>query len=210
MAQLAWFDGEVWVALQQLDRGADLKNLVWKPTDYSSVAIVDPGTLTVRKEIRLRGKNPVSDFKMGPDGMVYIANRGGGSLGSGGGLERIDPVEETSLGIVLNEDQLGGAPFNFVFGAGHVWVLVQKSDYSTRLVRADLGVNGQFANWITLQETDSLNPLQDILYDSERRLLFVAQREVRSPGITIRNAETFAEVCFFSVGAPPQQILWKP
>lgn len=205
MALMNWVNDRLWITLQRMYRGRDLRLIPWVTTDHSSIVVIDPVKDNIVTEIRLAGKDPISNLKRGPDGRVYVSSWGGMSPNSGGGIESIDAVSGKSLGMVVDESSLGGKPFDFDFGANAVWVLLNMPNQHTQLVRLDWP---SFANQEVVREADDKNRLQSVLFDQDRGLVFVASRDQRESGISILNAKGFDEVCFFSVGAPPLQLVW--
>jgi hypothetical protein len=204
-ALMAWVNDQLWIELLRMDRGKDLKKVPWATTDHSSVVVVDPTQDKVVTEIKLVGKDPMTNLKPGPDGRIYVGSWGGMDPHTGGGMEAIDPVAKQTAGLLADETALGGKPFDFDFGGGAIWILVETPSHKTQLIRMDWP---SFSNRKEVKTADDIDRLQSVVFDPDRNLVFLASREQKTPGIIILDPITFNEVCFFSVGAPPLQMVW--
>ena len=103
---LAPADGFVFVALQNIDTTF---------LDYGPgrLAVVNPANDSIRNTIPLSGTNPFGEPALHPDtGMLYYAMAGifpgSQSQQLSGGIEVVDPFTMTSLGLLVDDDDLGG------------------------------------------------------------------------------------------------------
>jgi hypothetical protein len=104
--QVLEHDGHLWVTLQDANRSF---------TDFRTgrLAVIDPVARQVVDVIDLHGQNPFESLSFLPEnGLIYVGLAG---IFPGlrpqaltGGIEAVDPVTRHSLGLVVDDDALGG------------------------------------------------------------------------------------------------------
>lgn len=133
-SQLALYGGHLFAACQRLDR----ETLMWDPTDFSVIAVVDVTTdLLVDVDPQIEGvqgivmtaKNPQGTARRGSKWFLSAVNSTGNL--TDGGIEVIDLENLTSEGILLDEAVLGG----------NIWSLAMISNDDGYVVVAD-------ENWV--------------------------------------------------------------
>jgi hypothetical protein len=203
MTLMAEANGLVFVQLQRLKTAVE-------PSDKSYVIAVDPGTDTIAGEIKLERTNPVTDFKTGPDGLLYVGEAGRTGMISelDGGIERIDPKGVASRGLVVEETQLGGdiVDFEILDTARGVAIVSPPKSGKTRLVTFSLS-SGETAREVF--ETPGYT-LQQLALDRDRGELYVADREGKAPGIRVLDAGTLLEKHRIKMVLPPYQMVLSP
>ncbi len=175
---LQWVDGKLLVTLQRLNRS-------FKAEDKSYALLVDPASHSIVAETELIYTNPSTESSILSDA-IYIGEAGVVGMGEpvpDGGIEQLNPVSLESRGIVITEAVLGGDLLDFVIVSPSLgFAIVQNG--ATHLVRFNptrgelegslvQGVGYQFA---------------DLLWDENRRLLFVADRSDAAPAVRVFNA----------------------
>jgi hypothetical protein len=104
--QIAWSHNRLWVTLQ--DANASFTQFM-----NGRLAVIDPVSRQVEQVIDLAGQNPFESLVEEPSsGLLYVGLAG---IFPGlkpqaltGGIEAIDPVARRSLGLVIDDDDLGG------------------------------------------------------------------------------------------------------
>jgi len=105
--QIVWSHRRLWVTLQDANAGF---------TQFMNgrLAVIDPVLRTVEEVIDLAGQNPFESLEVEPaTGLIYVGLAGifpGGRSERAltGGVEAIDPSARRSLGLVIDDDDLGG------------------------------------------------------------------------------------------------------
>jgi len=197
-AKMARVGERAWVQLQRLDR----KNF-WVPAPPSYIGVVDFEAGRSEKLITLKGTNPSSDFVFGGNGKVYVSCAGKFGV-LDGGIEQLDIATAESDGIVVKESDLGGEIVDFAVAGSTAWAIAYNAKFDTRLLKLKLPEWKIEAQWL---ETDGKNPLQSLIHDAERNLIFVASRDVNQPSVIVFDAETGSEVTRYDVGLPPVQMV---
>jgi hypothetical protein len=104
--QIAWSHNRLWVTLQDA-------NASFTEFQNGRVAVIDPVLRQVEQVIDLAGQNPFEALVEEPaTGLLYVGLAG---IFPGlkpqaltGGIEAIDPAARRSLGLVIDDDDLGG------------------------------------------------------------------------------------------------------
>lgn len=107
--QVVWSHRRLWVTLQDADAG-------FTRFMNGRLAVIDPVLRRVEEVIDLAGQNPFESLDVEPStGLIYVGLAGlfPGSRASNtqvlsGGVEAIDPSARRSLGLVIDDDDLGG------------------------------------------------------------------------------------------------------
>ncbi|HET8946794.1 MAG TPA: hypothetical protein VFQ07_07415 [Candidatus Polarisedimenticolia bacterium] len=106
--QMAWSHQRLWVTLQ--DANASFSQFM-----NGRVAVIDPVLRRVEDVIDLAGQNPFEALEVEPvTGLLYVGCAGLFARDRdhppvlSGGVEAIDPVQRRSLGLVIDDDALGG------------------------------------------------------------------------------------------------------
>ena len=107
--QIVRSHGRLWVTLQDTNAGF---------TQFMNgrLAVIDPVLRRVEEVIDLAGQNPFESLEVEPStGLIYVGLAGlfpGGRASPvqvlSGGVEAIDPSTRRSLGLVIDDDDLGG------------------------------------------------------------------------------------------------------
>lgn len=107
--QIVWSHRRLWVSLQDANAGF---------TEFMNgrLAVVDPVLRRVEEVIDLAGQNPFESLEVEPTtGLIYVGlaglfpnSRASRDQVLSGGVEAIDPSTRRSLGLVVDDDDLGG------------------------------------------------------------------------------------------------------
>lgn len=130
----------VFVALQNLNMATTVTNGTLAVIDSTGDMLVDTDAATPDVDpIRLSRPNPYA-LRATPVGRLVVSESG--ALGAGmldGGIEVVDPMSFTALGLRVTEAQLGGDVSDFVMlDDARGWVIVRQSPTSSRVVEFDL------------------------------------------------------------------------
>ena len=107
--QIVWSHRRLWVTLQDVNAG-------FTRFQNGRLAIIDPVLRRVEDVIDLAGQNPFESLEVEPStGWIYVglaglfpASRASNVQVLSGGVEAIDPSTRRSLGLVVDDDDLGG------------------------------------------------------------------------------------------------------
>lgn len=215
----AWADGDgyaepagmaacgdlVFVAIQRLDR-----SFWWLPVGDSYLAVIDATTdqlVDVNPDqggvqaIALTATNPTWEIEQGGD-LLYLSCTGAFGVNDGG-LELVDPVGLTSLGLAITESELGGDLGDVtVVDESLAWAIVGDASFNTHLMRIDL-----LAGAATLHEAGAGYVFTDLEY-SPLGDLYVTDRAWGAEGLRIYDAVSGDLIeDTFSMGLPPFDIL---
>jgi hypothetical protein len=192
MDQMALVDATLFVVLQRLDRDS-----FFRPRTHGLVVAIDTTIDEVVDTIDLAIQNPFAETKglyFDPDSRLLWA-AGPGRLFTDladGGIELIDPVARTSLGVIATGADLGGDLTDIaVVGASRAYALVAGKGFAVSLVEIDTRAPAV---------TDVLVTSEDLFSDvelSETGELWLADRDCFAPGLRIfsitDNGERTAE-----------------
>jgi hypothetical protein len=212
MAQMAIWGDRLFVAIQRLDR-----DYYWIPTPPSYLAVidtdtnqlidVDPGTPGIQG-IALGATNPYTEILQDAQtGVMYIGEAGNwGALD--GGLEAIDPVSLSSLGMVTTEAELGGEINDItvpVEGRAHAVVSVSSPDWESFCVAFDWETGAKLED---VFRPGGFN-VADVEVHRGARELFVSDRTYTAPGIRVFDATSGSQMTSgpLDVGLPPHDLL---
>lgn len=188
--EMTWLKIQGKSLLVQLQR---LKDYV--PSEYSSVLTIGIDDQTI-KETRLLRTNPVTDFKEGPDGSLYLGEAGwqGAVSKLDGGIEKFSPDSFQSQGIVVTEETLGGDIMDFEILSEELGVAVVSTPRS-KLV----AFNPKTGHLIRSQEALLLPEGEPytfpfLVQDRARKLFYLTDRDKQNPGIRVFRSETLKEM----------------
>ena len=197
--QIAWSHGRLFVTLQ--DANASFTQFM-----NGRVAVVDPVLRRVEEVIDLAGQNPFESLVEEPQsGLLYVGLAG---IFPGlkpqaltGGIEAIDPVARRSLGLVIDDDDLGG---------NVAAVAVPLPDRGFAVV-----TDASFRNTIRMFDPQAKTVLGAV-YDSTDRVaslvsdgegwVLAADASFTSPRLLILDGATGAFVAAVPLRLPPQSI----
>jgi DNA-binding beta-propeller fold protein YncE len=197
--QALLLDGLVYVTL--LDVSADYRQ--WM---NGRVVVIDPAARRVVDVIDLEGQNPFESFSYAPStGLLYAAMAGifPGILPQAltGGVEAIDPVTRRSLGLVVDDDALGGnVSAVAIQSAARGYCVVSDSSYRNS-VKAFNPTTGEVLGSIF----ESSDLISDLEVDGDGFLL-VAVRAFFEPRLLVFNADTGQPIASIPARLPPLSI----
>jgi hypothetical protein len=106
--QVLWSHRRLWVTLQDANAG-------FTKFESGRLAVIDPVLRRVEEVIDLAGQNPFESLELEPaSGLIYVGlaglfpGRASAIPVLSGGVEAIDPSTRRSLGLVVDDDDLGG------------------------------------------------------------------------------------------------------
>ncbi len=171
----------VYVALQRLDR-----NNFFTPTDHSAIMIFDSDSLTSTGYIHLTGKNVFGKMRFSPAlGRIVIPEVGvWGALD--GGIEYLDPADNSLSGFRVTEQALGGDILDAVILAPDKGYAILSVNYVTRLVSFNPCLGIKTAD-ILLSDGYDLGYMELV---PDGSALWICDRTFSSPGIRIINTLT--------------------
>jgi len=197
--QALLLDGLVYVTL--LDVSADYRE--WM---NGRVVVIDPVARRVVDVIDLDGQNPFESLRYAPStGLIYAAMAGifKGILPQAltGGVEAIDPVTRRSLGLVVDDDALGGnVSAVAIQSATRGYCVVSDSSYRNA-VKAFNPTTGEVLGSIF----ESSDLIADLEVDGDGFLL-VAVRAFSEPRVLIFDADTGVPVTSIPARLPPLSV----
>ncbi len=197
--QALLLDGLLYVTL--LDVSADYRQ--WM---NGRVAVIDPAARRVVDVIDLDGQNPFESFSYAPStGLLYVAMAGifPGILPRAltGGVEAIDPATHRSLGLIVDDDALGGnVTAVAIQSATHGYCVVAESSYRNA-VKAFNPATGEVLGSIF----ESGDLISDLEVDGDGFLL-VAVRASFEPRLLVFDAETGQPIASIPARLPPLSI----
>ncbi len=168
--------GLVLASLQRLDLNT------YQPTGSSFVLLVDPATNKVIEQRQLARANPFSSVKEW-NGAVYLGEAGVLDRRTpqlDGAIEKLDAVNLESLGIVIEEAELGGDVLDFeILDANHGVAIVAMPESAVVLFDPTSGRKTR-----TLESPSGFR-FSQVLVDRERSVFFVTDRDLQNPGIRV-------------------------
>lgn len=201
-AQMYVWERELWVQVQRLD-----KRLGFSPTDKSQVVVINPEKNEIVENITMKGTNPVTPFKLGYDGKLWLGNAGSVGLNSklDGGIEKLDPFQKKTLGFVASEQELGGDLVDFECAVRSACLAIISCP-ETQLIQLD-PITGQKMR--TLWTSSGYHLLQ-ILREEETRLLYIADSNPQNPMIRVWSEDTLTQLeeKNWALELPPYQMEW--
>jgi hypothetical protein len=197
--QVLLLDGVLFVTLENIDR---------RFTTYGNgrLLVVDPGSRQVLQVIDLAGQNPFESLVYSPDtGLIYVGLAGifPGLLPQAltGGVEAIDPATRRSLGLLVDDDDLGGnVSAVAVPGASRGYAVVSDSVYHNAVKAFDTATGAVLG---TVYE--SADPVADLQADGDGWLL-VADRSFTAPRLLILDGDTGTVLFAVPLRLPPLSV----
>jgi hypothetical protein len=188
----------IYVSIMRLDRTQD-----YIPTDRSYVAMIDPATdKLVGSGIQLKTVNPWPGLSIDM-GRLYVGTSG--QFGKmNGGIEELDPVKQTSNGLVINAATLGGDISLFQVHNQVIYAVISDANFNTKLVAWDMRLSKLW----TVMETVGFN-LAGFAINSKNEL-WISDRDMLKPGVRVLDLETYSEktAAPISTMLPPYMLLF--
>ena len=209
MDQMVLVGSTLYVALQRLDQ-----NSFFSASNDSYIAVIDTSTDQLIdtdlespgvQPIILEGRSPISDLLYLPSmDRIYLANVGNFFTDDVyGGIESVDPNMNATDGIILKDEEIGGA-------LGTLAILNETVAYITIF-------DENFNNLVIPMDLSTLtvsNPLADIgtgfiadLALDKDGFLYIPDRDITHPGIQVFDTTTNEKVEGpISTGLPPFEL----
>ncbi len=192
-------DGLIYVSLQ--DANASF-------TEFSNgrVVVIDPALRRVIDVIDLDGQNPFQALVHSADtGLLYVGMAGifPGRLTQAltGGVEAIDPATRRSLGIIVDDDDLGGNVTDVaIVSSSRGYCAVSDAAFRNTVRAFDPGT-GEVLGTVF----ESFNQIGAIEYDGDGFLL-VAESSFFQPRLIVLDATTGLPAAFLPLRLPPFSI----
>ncbi len=189
-------DGLIYVTLEDANRSF---------TEFMNgrVVVIDPVARQVVDVIDLAGQNPFEALTFLPEtGLIYVGLagifRGLNPQALTGGIEAIDPAARRSLGLVVNDDDLGGnVAAVAVHSATRGYCVVTDANFRN-FVKAFDPTTGEVLGTVF----DSANQIADIAVDGDGYLL-IGENDFLEPRIIVLDAATGSFVTSLPVRLPP-------
>ncbi|MBI1909890.1 MAG: hypothetical protein HYS22_06950 [Deltaproteobacteria bacterium] len=198
--RILWINGKLFVSIQDLAED-------FKVTTEGKILVINPTTGKVEKVIRLSGRNPF-DIKYSPSRKKIFVSLADffNNTSPYGGIEVVDTQSLNSRGILISDNQLGGAPADIELNTKVGYVVVGSyrdgNRFETSVVRFDPDA-GPAAPFKTVYQSAAYIPDIALLGD----LLIVGDSDPANGGVFLLDAETEAPVAGpISVGPPPVAI----
>ncbi|MCC6848370.1 MAG: hypothetical protein IT294_07710 [Deltaproteobacteria bacterium] len=178
MDQAVVIDGKLYVTLQRLDR----RNF-FRPSDRSTIAVIDVATDALVGAIDLTGTNPFTETAgLVPDpatGKLVVNEVGELGRLDDGGVERVDPAAMRAEGFFVTEQDLGGNVTDVVtIDDQHAYAILLDEAARSRVVRFDPAAR-RVTN--TLAAGDEF--LVDVALAPDRATLYLTDRTLKRPGV---------------------------
>ncbi len=180
-AQMALVGSKIFVALQNL-------NEWWSPDVAGTLVVIDTNTKKITGDIELEGHNPVEVTYSPITGLLYVACAGDYFDSSvKGGIEFVFPGLETSIGILISSNQLGGNVSDVeVFSSRTAFAIVADGfNPGGSVIEFDPDPDTASVGSTVYQTTGPFIP--DIIIDPNGYLV-VAERDDQNPGIVFINS----------------------
>ncbi|MFH1144205.1 MAG: hypothetical protein V1774_06650 [Candidatus Eisenbacteria bacterium] len=217
MQSLALHEDTLYVTIQRLDR-----DNFWIPVPPSYLAMIDVNTNAIidadpsspgLQGFALAATNPYSmnscrGILPDPINGDFLISELGDYGVFDGGIERFDPGSRTSLGMVVDENTLGGDLNAWITTDGRQGFAICSGPppgYLTLVVAFDL-FSGENDGVVA---SSSDYAYADLYMDPSRRQLFVADRSYANPGIRVFDSDTHVQLTAnpISVGLYPLTLL---
>jgi hypothetical protein len=201
-ARMHQLDGKIYLALQRTD------SMTWLTTDYSSILVIDAETGAVEEEIETTAKNPSAEIRYNAsmDKLVIVESGDFGVLE--GGIEFLDPSDNSVSGLVITEEELGGDVDDAVVvsatkGYAIVGVITDWDNFigETSLVSFNPSTGKKLGN-VAVSDNWDYNAIE---LNPDGTELWLADRAMTNPGIRIFDVATDEELTEdpIDVGLPP-------
>ena len=184
MADMVWVNGKVYVACQRLDR-----NNLFTPAEAGILVIIDPATDTVTGSVTLDGQNPYV-VKYVPELDRIVSASVGSFFAEDGGLETVNPNDDTAEGFILLNSTLGvvaTTDFDFVTPT-QLFGLTTTSSFGTTVYRLSLTGDPIIA---TLASSESFDFFDIALAQAQ---LLLADQNLDNPGVRVFSVVNNMEV----------------
>jgi hypothetical protein len=197
--QVLELDGVLWVTMEDVDTR-------FMTYGNGRLAVIDPASRQVVQVIDLAGQNPFDSLVYSADtGLIYVGLAGifPGLLKQAltGGVEAIDPAARRSLGLLVDDDALGGnVSAVAVPAASRGYVVVSDSAFHNSVKSFDLA-NGAVLGTIY----DSADPVTDLEADGDGWLLATDQSFV-TPQLLIFDGTTGTPLFAVPLRLPPVSV----
>jgi len=114
------------------------------------------------------------------DNALYVASTGDYGIIGDGGIERID-LDDGSVSIIIEEDEIGGSPIQIVHKEGSRFYVTSYVDmFDTRVLEIDASTG------IVIKRLSGVkNAFGGIFYDKVDERLYVAERDTEEMGVRI-------------------------
>ncbi len=183
--EMAWMErvdsNKLWLSLQRLTQ--------WEPKNESYLVQLSLADDSLQHRVLARS-NPVTQFKRGPDGKLYVGEAGytGYQSRLDGGIEKWNADTFTSEGLVIDEQTLGGDIVDFEILSQDVGVAIIANPNTELLVfNPRTGKKGN-----TLSSSAAYDYFQ-ITLDRERGLFYVGDRNNRQPSVRVWSMDSLQE-----------------
>lgn len=204
MDQAVVIGGKLYVTLQRLDR----RNF-FRPSDRSTIAVIDVATDAVVGTIDLTGTNPFTESAgLVPDpatGTLLLNEVGELGRLDDGGIERVDPIAMRAEGFFVTEQDLGGNVTDVVLiDAHHAYAILLDQVGRSRVVRFDPTARRVVS---TLAAGDEF--LVDIALGPDGQTLYLTDRTLKRPGVRrFAIADDTELVPSIDTGLPPFDVVF--
>jgi DNA-binding beta-propeller fold protein YncE len=204
MSGMALFNGKIYASIQRIDMAGS-----WDPVPPSYIVVIDAESGEIDDEISLTGTNPYSSPEYNRILKKFVITETGSfSSNEDGGIELLDPENNSTSGFVVKEETLGGSIAKGIIVSetkGYAIVGVQaKNGLDTHLVvfnpetgkKVDTLLKGN--GWIFSQ----------IVLTPDGKELWLTDSNDEKSGIRIFDTETDKEKTDIpiNVGLPPTDI----
>ena len=200
MAKMLVLNDKLYVAVQRLncDSGSS-------PVGDSYLVIIDCLTNEIIGDIQLIGSNPYDLVYSAALDQILVAEVGNWTV-TDGGIEAIDPNNDTSLGYIITETTLGGdCSILEIFSADKGYAIITDSGFNTKLVSFNPSTGELLNNSVYAPGGFTLT---DIELDNNSRL-YLTDRTDNNPGVRVFNAVNDQQLTSspLDVGLPPNVLL---
>ncbi len=201
-ARMHQMDGKIYLALQRTD------SMTWLTTDYSSILVIDAETGAVEEEIKTTAKNPSTELRYNAslDKLVIVESGDFGVLE--GGIEYLDPSDNSLSGLVVTEEALGGDVADAVIvsetkGYAIVGVITDWDNFTGESYLVSF--NPQTGKKLEELDVSDVWDYNAIELNPEGSELWLADKTMNNPGIRIFDVVTDEELTDdpIDVGLPP-------
>jgi hypothetical protein len=190
-------NGKVYVLLQRMTG--------LKPTDHSSLLVVDGATPVVEQELHLSAVNPYGLMHYSEELDALVITEVGNFGENDGGIEYFRPTTSALSGIAVSEQTLRGDILEAVIAsATKGYAIVGRNLTTTQVVSFDPNSGQKKGELLTATGLDHVN----LALSPDRSELWISDRSDAAPGIRIFDTATDQELTTapLDVGLPPVQV----
>jgi len=191
--------GRVWALMQNI-------NLSFSEYGPGLIGVVNPNTDAIENIITLATKNPTDLGYDSEANLLYVASTGDWFDPATAGIEAVNPATQTSAGVLIDGNALGGFITRMVMiGQNNAYLVVLKSDGSEKVVQVNPATK---TIGPTLYEYPCFWWAADLALDEPQGILLIADPSTSQ--VMLMDLATGLIVDSFDTPVPPLSLaIWE-